>query len=131
MRSGQQIKAEHSHRQPTQCPDRKSHHQGQDQRDYEVSKSYLAPISQNQRNAGDTGNDDDCTDIESIGGIVADKLVERGLVREPLDLFRLNVERLAELNLGTNDAPRVFGEKNATKAVAAIVNRPTGMVSAR
>ena len=26
-------------------------------------------------------------DIESVGGIVADKLVERGLVREPLDLF--------------------------------------------
>ena len=26
-------------------------------------------------------------DIESMGGIVADKLVERGLVREPLDLF--------------------------------------------
>src|SRR5438067_10044302 len=30
-------------------------------------------------------------DIESIGGIVADKLVERSLVREPLDLFQLNV----------------------------------------
>jgi DNA ligase (NAD+) len=59
-------------------------------------------------------------DIESVGGIVADKLVERGLVREPLDLFELNVEQLAELNLGTEDAPRVFGEKNATKAIHAI-----------
>src|SRR5215475_14257640 len=56
-------------------------------------------------------------DIESIGGIVADKLVERGLVREPLDLFELNVEQLAKLNLGTEEAPRVFGEKNATKAI--------------
>src|SRR5947208_11438341 len=28
-------------------------------------------------------------DIESVGGFVADKLVERGLVREPLDLFEL------------------------------------------
>ncbi|PYI98085.1 MAG: DNA ligase (NAD(+)) LigA, partial [Verrucomicrobia bacterium] len=59
-------------------------------------------------------------DIESIGGIVADKLVERGLVREPLDLFQLKVEQLAKLNLGTDEAPRVFGEKNATKAINAI-----------
>lgn len=59
-------------------------------------------------------------DIESIGGIVADKLVERGLVREPLDLFELKVEQLAKLNLGTEEAPRVFGEKNATKAKNAI-----------
>src|SRR6266446_5346272 len=33
-------------------------------------------------------------DIESVGGIVADKLVERGLVREPLDLFDLRIEQL-------------------------------------
>jgi len=59
-------------------------------------------------------------DIESIGGIVADKLVERGLVREPLDLFELKVEQLAKLNLGTDGAPRVFGEKNATKAINTI-----------
>jgi len=59
-------------------------------------------------------------DIESIGGIVADKLVERGLVREPLDLFDLKVEQLAKLNLGTEEAPRVFGEKNAAKAKKAI-----------
>jgi len=59
-------------------------------------------------------------DIESVGGIVADKLVERGLVREPLDLFELKVEQLAKLNLGTEEAPRVFGEKNATKAIHAI-----------
>jgi DNA ligase (NAD+) len=59
-------------------------------------------------------------DIESVGGIVADKLVERGLVREPLDLFELKVDQLAKLNLGTEEAPRVFGEKNATKAINAI-----------
>src|SRR5213082_3060166 len=59
-------------------------------------------------------------DIDSVGGIVADKLVERGLVREPLDLFELKVDQLAELNLGTEDAPRVLGEKNATKAIHAI-----------
>jgi DNA ligase (NAD+) len=59
-------------------------------------------------------------DIESVGGIVADKLVERGLVREPLDLFELKVEQLAKLNLATDEAPRIFGEKNATKAIQAI-----------
>src|SRR5437773_2440203 len=59
-------------------------------------------------------------DIESVGGIVADKLVERGLVREPLDVFELKIEQLAKLNLGTQEAPRVFGEKNATKAINAI-----------
>ena len=59
-------------------------------------------------------------DIESIGGIVADKLVESGLVGEPLDLFEIKIEELAKLNLGTGEAPRVFGEKNATKAIQAI-----------
>ena len=59
-------------------------------------------------------------DIESVGGIVADKLVERGLVGEPLDLFELRVDQLATLNLGTDENSRVFGEKNATKAIQAI-----------
>jgi DNA ligase (NAD+) len=59
-------------------------------------------------------------DIESVGGTVADKLVERGIAREPLDLFELKTEQLAELNLGTEEAPRIFGEKNATKAINAI-----------
>src|SRR5437899_4855714 len=59
-------------------------------------------------------------DIESIGGIVADKLVERGLVREPLDLFELKAEQLAKLNLGTEEAPRVSGDKDATKAIQSI-----------
>jgi len=59
-------------------------------------------------------------DIESVGGIVADKMVERGLVREPLDLFELKAEQLAHLNLGTDEEPRVLGEKNATKAIRAI-----------
>ena len=64
-------------------------------------------------------------DIESVGGVVADKLVERGLVREPLDLFNLTVEPLAELNLGSAEAPRVFGRKNAEKAVHAIARART------
>jgi len=68
-------------------------------------------------------------DIESIGGIVADKLVERGLVREPLDLFELKMEPLAALNLGTDDAPRVFGPKNAAKAIQAIERARTAPLS--
>ena len=59
-------------------------------------------------------------DIESLGGIVAEKLVERGLVKEPLDLFHLNREQLGKLNLGTEDEPRVLGEKNATRILEAL-----------
>lgn len=68
-------------------------------------------------------------DIESVGGIVADKLVERSLVKEPLDLFELKVEQLAKLNLGTEEAPRVFGEKNAIKAINAIERARTFSLS--
>jgi DNA ligase (NAD+) len=50
-------------------------------------------------------------------------------VREPLDLFDLKIEQLAKLNLGTEEAPRVFGEKNATKAINAIERARTSLVS--
>ena len=56
-------------------------------------------------------------DIDGVGSIVAEKLVERGLVNSPLDLFALKVEDLAELNLGTDEDPRMFGAKNGTKLV--------------
>ena len=59
-------------------------------------------------------------DLESLGGIVAEKLVERGLVSEPLDLFTLSEAKLAALNLGTDDAPRMFGAKNAAKVKEAL-----------
>jgi DNA ligase (NAD+) len=64
----------------------------------------------------------DALDIESLGGIVSDKLIERGIVEDPLDLFDLakTPERLAELNLGSDEEPRVFGAKNAEKMIAAI-----------
>jgi DNA ligase (NAD+) len=64
-------------------------------------------------------------DIESLGGIVAEKLVERGLVKEPLDLFNLKLEPLAKLNLGTDEEPRTFGEKNATKIIEALQRAKT------
>jgi len=59
-------------------------------------------------------------DIEGLGGIVADKLVERGVVDDPMDLFKLTAEGLGELNLGMADSPRTFGVKNATKVVDAL-----------
>ncbi len=59
-------------------------------------------------------------DLEGLGGIVADALVERGLVQDPLDVFHLALPQLATLNLGTDEEPRVFGEKNGAKMLAAI-----------
>jgi DNA ligase (NAD+) len=68
-------------------------------------------------------------DIESLGGIVAEKLVERGLVKEPLDLFNLKLEVLGKLNLGTDNEPRVFGEKNAAKILEALQRAKTAPLS--
>lgn len=61
-------------------------------------------------------------DLEGLGGIVAHKLVERGLVSEPLGLFELKLDALAALNLGSDEEPRVFGEKNAQKLLETIKN---------
>ncbi len=57
--------------------------------------------------------------IDGLGDTVAAKLVELDLVRDPPDLYEVSLETLATLNLGTAEEPRVFGEKNATKLVAA------------
>ena len=59
-------------------------------------------------------------DIEGIGEVVAEALVRHGLARSPLDLFRLTLDQLGPLNLGTPDEPRRFGEKNAATALKAI-----------
>jgi DNA ligase (NAD+) len=59
-------------------------------------------------------------DIEGVGEIVAEALVSRDICRTPLDLFTLSEETLANLNLGTEDEPRRFGEKNAAKVIAAL-----------
>ncbi len=68
-------------------------------------------------------------DIESLGGIVAEKLLERGLIKEPLDLFDLKLETLGKLNLGTDCEPRTFGEKNATKILDALQRAKTAPLS--
>ncbi len=66
-------------------------------------------------------------DIEGLGDIVAQAIVQRELVASPLDLFSLTLPPLAELNLGTDDQPRKLGEKNATtilESVAAARTKP-------
>ena len=57
--------------------------------------------------------------IDGVGEIVAAKLVELDLVRDPPDLYDVSVETLATLNLGSGEEPRIFGEKNAAKIIAA------------
>lgn len=57
--------------------------------------------------------------IDGVGGVVAAKLVELGHVQDPPDLYHVPLETLGPLNLGTAEEPRMFGEKNATKVVAA------------
>ncbi len=57
--------------------------------------------------------------IDGVGDIVSAKLVELDLVRDPPDLYDVPLATLATLNLGTAEEPRIFGEKNATKIVAA------------
>jgi len=58
-------------------------------------------------------------DIEGIGSVVAEKLIESGMIKEWLDVFDLTVVQLGALNLGTKEEPRIFGEKNAAKVCEA------------
>ncbi|MFK7850661.1 MAG: NAD-dependent DNA ligase LigA [Akkermansiaceae bacterium] len=59
-------------------------------------------------------------DIDSMGEVVAEALVRHGHATSPLDLFSLTEEILANLNLGTEESPRRFGEKNAAKVIASL-----------
>lgn len=59
-------------------------------------------------------------DVESIGSSVAEALRNSGLASSPLDLFFLKLDQLANLNLGTPEEPRRYGEKNAQKALDAL-----------
>jgi len=59
-------------------------------------------------------------DLEGLGETVADALVRHGHCHSPLDLFNLTEETLANLNLGTDENPRRFGEKNAAKILTAL-----------
>jgi DNA ligase (NAD+) len=59
-------------------------------------------------------------DIEGVGGVVAEKLVDAGLVNDPLDLYSLTRRQLAHLNIGTASDPRLFGEKHADRVLKAL-----------
>lgn len=59
-------------------------------------------------------------DIEGVGETVAEALVGHDLCHSPLDLFTLEQDQLANLNLGSDEEPRRFGEKNAAKVIASL-----------
>lgn len=64
-------------------------------------------------------------DIEGIGGIVSERLIDANLIDSPFDIFKIDKDKLASLNLGTKEEPRIFGEKNATKVMRAIERAKT------
>lgn len=59
-------------------------------------------------------------DIEGIGETVAEALVANGGITSVLELYNHDLAYYANLNLGTVEDPRRFGEKNAAKVVAAL-----------
>ncbi|MES2657753.1 MAG: NAD-dependent DNA ligase LigA [Verrucomicrobiota bacterium] len=59
-------------------------------------------------------------DLDGLGEIVAEALVRHSHCTTPLDLFKLTEDTLTNLNLGTEEAPRRFGEKNAAKVLSAL-----------
>jgi len=59
-------------------------------------------------------------DIEGIGGVVGGEMGGRKLGGRRLGPGRLGRGTGARLNLGTEEAPRVFGEKNARKVLEAL-----------
>jgi len=60
--------------------------------------------------------------IEGVGGVLAEKLAESGLVRDPLDLFTLPMDKLATLPMRTSSTGKVvpLGEKNARKVLQSV-----------
>lgn len=67
-------------------------------------------------------------DVESIGSSVAEALRSSGLASSALDLFSLMPDQLANLNLGTPEEPRRYGEKNARKALDALQSAGAGFL---
>jgi len=58
-------------------------------------------------------------DMKAWAAWFLEKLIERGLVKEPLDLFELKVDQLGKLNLGSMTNLESLEKKNATKVVEA------------
>lgn len=59
-------------------------------------------------------------DIDGLGSTVAEALVRHRICNTPLDCFDLTEDSLAGLNLGSDETPRRFGEKNAAKIIASL-----------
>ncbi len=59
-------------------------------------------------------------DIDGLGEAVAEALVRLGHCATPLDMFSLAEETLANLNTGSTEEPRRFGEKNAARILTAL-----------
>jgi len=58
-------------------------------------------------------------DMDSLGEKLLEQLLERGLVRNPADLFRLTVEKLSELDrMGTKSAANVVEAVNERRRIA-------------
>ena len=62
-------------------------------------------------------------DIDGLGTKVIERLVEKGMLHDVADFYRLSVEQLADVEMGDvkkDGSPRVFGMKNAAKAAEQI-----------
>ena len=58
-------------------------------------------------------------DIKALGGRIADMFVDKGLVKDPLDVFTLDYDALAALDVGEDGAHRRFG-RNALNMKSAV-----------
>ena len=65
-------------------------------------------------------------DIKALGGKVADVLVDKGIVKDVLDLFSLDYDELATRNIGDFNSPRKLGKNawNIREAVESARNLP-------
>lgn len=66
-----------------------------------------------------------CLDIEALGESVAEALVKHRLALSPFDLFQLQVQDLAVLNLAQDSSVRKLGTPNARKLLQAVANART------
>lgn len=62
-------------------------------------------------------------DIDGLGTKIIENLIATGLLKDVVDFYKLDVDMLADVATGEekkDGSPRVFGQKNATKAIEQI-----------
>ncbi len=62
-------------------------------------------------------------DIDGLGTKIIENLIATGLLKDAVDFYKLDVDTLADVATGEekkDGSPRVFGQKNATKAIEQI-----------